>query len=83
MYYIFDTIRSVWLKCQQHQKNWLFRITFFDSIRSVWLRCQQHQKNWSFGIIQFVKIILRFLEDPKVHMLAKAGTATIRPDDIK
>ena len=28
MYYIFDTIRSVWLKCQQHQKNWLFRITF-------------------------------------------------------
>ena len=36
-------------------------------------------KNWSFGIIQFVKIILRFLEDPKVHMLAKSGTATIRP----
>ena len=56
---------------------------FFDSIRSVWLRCQEHQKNWSFGIIQFVKIILRFLEDPKVHMLAKARTATIRPDDTK
>ena len=28
MYYVFDSIRSVWLRCQLHQKNWLLRITF-------------------------------------------------------
>ena len=64
------------------KKNWLFRITFL----TVFAVCGLDANNTKKLVIWYYTICknnIEILEDPKVHMLAKAGTATIRPDDIK
>ena len=61
MLYIFDSIRSVWLKCLVHQKNWLFRITFLTVFAVCGLDASNTKKTGHLvlynynGIIRFLK----------------------------